>query len=132
MAQVCASSGVGICSNVRESMAEASASSVGVVLHRSAVDADGRPVSLNWKAWHRSDLGVLRWELRRILPCVGYVEKSENTKVSVTIKTQLEMWAQFFIVLGLDIVGHYGRSRHSMATSLDDDEVSCCASDAVP
>jgi hypothetical protein len=77
----------------------------------SAPAPDGSLFTLKWKAWQ--PVGQLvRWELKRILPSVGYMETGQNN-IKDMVKDQLPTWTAWWTLCGLGSE-HFGKSRNSL------------------
>lgn len=85
------------------------------LLKASGVANDGLPTKFCWKAWPDRSNTFLKWELRRVLPTVGYVEKGNHTIFKDYISKQKQQWLAVFRALGIDEDSAYGDSRHSRA-----------------
>lgn len=83
----------------------------GAILAHSGVLPNGEPVSIRWKATLGE--GMVKWELRRILPSVGYHETSAWTSLSSLVRDQYVKWVALWSVAGFEQCGMFGRSRHS-------------------
>ena len=59
----------------------------------------------------------MRWELRRLLPSLGYVWKSSTTKVSDTVRDQRPHWLAWWFSAGLDVATSFGQSAKSIAST---------------
>ena len=65
-------------------------------------------------AWSRQHpLPHIRWEMRRIFPAVGYIQKSNGTKLCLAIKDQGNDWKDEFEAVGMDIAKEFGDSEHA-------------------
>ena len=84
------------------------------VVEWTATAPDGSIFALKWKAWQPVDLPV-RWELKRVLPSVGYIETGAD-KLKDTVKHQLLTWAAWWTLCGQG-VEHFGKSRNSLKHS---------------
>ena len=91
------------------------ASSRGYVLTASGLTSAGRPVEFLWKAWRAVDQPAqVRFELKRVLPTVGFNEVSKNTRLSDVVKTQITKWRQDWQMFGSTETDVFGRSAHSV------------------
>lgn len=55
------------------------------MLEGSGVTTDGQQFTFLWKAWMALPPVALKWEVKRVLPAVGFKETSKNTKLNDTI-----------------------------------------------
>ncbi len=87
----------------------------GFLLERTGTASDGRSVSLHWKAWTTPGSDELKWEVRRVLPTLGYEQHSEHTKVHQYVRDQHAAWRKLWELCGFEPGECFGRSRHSIA-----------------
>ena len=80
----------------------------------TAAAPDGSLFAVKWKVWQPVDLPV-GWELKRVLPSVGYIETGTN-KLKDMVKHQLPTWTAWWTLCGLG-VEHFGKSRNSLKHS---------------
>ena len=83
------------------------------LLKRTALSLAGINKKLVWKAWRDDDASQLKWELRRVLPACGYIEKSRDTSVKNVVKGQIGSWTHMWQSCGLEVDETFGRSRAS-------------------
>ena len=69
-------------------------------------------IRFTWKAW-RAETGVLRWEIRRVLPTLG-MEETQHTQLHKRVQKSLPGWRDLFAALALTECEHFGRSSHSL------------------
>ena len=80
------------------------------------VSLSGDSLRFLWRSWRADDARAdLRWELRRVLPTVGYLETSKNTRLCIVAAAQESRWRGWMSAIGLDPEEHWGRSTHSLA-----------------
>ena len=65
-------------------------------------------------------MGPVKFEIRRLLPSVGYIETSENTSCSAKVREQLSSWSAFFALAGEDVKELYGGSTGSVIAKKGD------------
>ena len=57
----------------------------------------------------------LRWRIRHLLPSVGFIERSGNTRLARRFYDNLSTWLRTLHLFGLDpLEAHFGRSRLSL------------------
>ena len=81
------------------------------VLETTLYLPDGGTAKLGLKCWPSEDGSALRWELRRLLPAVGYRDRSHRTKCCNVVTQQREKWEDRLSWHGLQ--NCLGRSRTS-------------------
>lgn len=81
------------------------------VLRGGLRSADGGLVEVSWLAWRRPGEAT-RWELRRVLPSLGYTWSSANTKVKDRVSSQLPTWGAWWLQCRL-VGPTFGRSARS-------------------
>lgn len=100
------------------------------VLHGEGTDVSSKTHQFRLKCWlvnRDSHQRKLCWELRRLLPSVGYVERNRHTAPFAVIAEQRENWQNFWRLLELDCPERFGQSMHSMVMSKKDLEHQCGA-----
>lgn len=100
------------------------ASSSGFVVEGAGVMPDGRPFSFLWKAWLSLPPVALKWEVKRVLPAVGFKESSQNTKVCDTIanESSFPAWSRTWARFGHRPEDMFGRSRRSLQARVAPEE----------
>lgn len=73
----------------------------------------GEIVSEVWESWATSQDDGLRWELRRIVPSLGWVE-TKSTPLHKHIKHASEQIRVALKAVGIDEAQHIGRSRQAL------------------
>lgn len=102
----------------RKMSASSDPSKHGVLCSLTGVLGCGQRVSTRWKAWSPSRPppggAGLRWELRRVIPDLGFTE-TRSTHVSVYINDRWAEWCHPLDVLGMQPESsHLGRSRRAL------------------
>lgn len=68
-------------------------------------------VTMKWKSWIDDSCSTLRWELRHVIPTIGFLQaKSVNLKD--VVRVQLPSWEGCWKLLGFE--GCFGRPRASL------------------
>ena len=97
-------------------------------IHRHAANAE-HVLELAWVSSMKA--GVLRWQLRRILPTAGFVQTSQYSSPHIVIRQSMSgIWKKAFEKLHLDIDMHVGKgtkSHRQSGESVDDDEHASCS-----
>ena len=71
-----------------------------------------QPVELQWLAWITDDSSTIRWELRRVLPSVGYPEK-KSVLLKDYVRDMLPGWRVAWASLQLPLTPGFGRPSSS-------------------
>jgi hypothetical protein len=90
------------------------------LLRHFGVTEHGVNVSLLLK-WWQHDGCPARWEVRRIVPAVGYLSHPKSDALHKFIKVQLPLWNSFWASIGLNVSLVFGRSSHGDSHRLHGD-----------
>lgn len=83
------------------------------MMRTSGRGSGGQVLDMHLKAWTSRGELFLKWELRRLLPAVGYIEKGRGSSVSFLIRDQLVSWRGRWDLFQLPETQAYGASRAS-------------------
>lgn len=76
---------------------------------------DGEFVTIHWKLWVADDAGAtLRWEVRRIFPSIGFVERNRHTAPRAILDRDLTQWQARWFLFGWIVPECFGRSQHAL------------------
>ena len=91
-------------------MATALAGDYGLLLN--SFESPEGSIDLKWKVWVDPTAENLRFEIRRILPAVGY-QLSERYRVHDVVRDNIKRWANAWAVLDVSVSEVFGRPRSS-------------------
>eukprot|EP00971_Amphidinium_carterae_P292629 5809329-Amphidinium_carterae.1 len=81
-------------------------------LVRTQADSVGVVCDLSLRAYVHED--TLRWEARRLLPLLGFIQSSRATSPGNVFRLKRKEWSDWLIGTGADATLHIGSSKRSL------------------